>query len=151
MSRRRLVAVMGALLLTLGVAAPTQAATVHHFTVVERATTDTVIDNGDSVDSIGDLLAWGNKLYGPMNNHKVGRDEGWCIRTNPGFSWECSWTNLLRHGSITVQGPFRDDGSDTWLSVTGGTGSYANIRGQMRLHWRDALGTEFDFEFWVRY
>ena len=151
MSRIGLVAAMGALLLSLVVAAPTSAATMHHFTVVERATTDTVIDNGDGIDSIGDLLAWGNHLYGPADKHRVGRDEGWCVRTNPGFSWECSWTNLLHHGSISVQGPFRDDGSDTWLAVTGGTGIYSNVRGQMRLHARNLLGTEYDFEFWVRY
>ena len=142
---------MGALVLALTFAAPASAATMHHFTVVERATTDTVIDLGAPGDSIGDVLAFGNNLYGPANVHKVGRDEGWCVRTNPGVSWECSWTNLFRHGSITVQGPFTDDAADQWLSVTGGTGRYANVRGQMRLHWRNALGTEYDFEFWVRY
>ena len=151
MSRRRLFAALGAVLLALTIAGPASAESGHHFTVVERANTDTVIDNGDGLDTIGDLLAWGNHLFGPANLHRVGRDEGWCIRTNPGFSWECSWTNILRHGSISVQGPFRDDGSDTWLAITGGTGRYANATGQMRLHWRNPLGTEYDFEFFVNF
>ena len=67
------------------------------------------------------------------------------MRTNPGISWECSWTTILAGGAITVQGPFYDDLRDTQFSVTGGTGKYRNARGSMLLHARDALGTELDF------
>jgi hypothetical protein len=31
--------------------------------------------------------------------------------------------------------------------VTGGTGKYADARGQMTLHARDAKGSEYDFRF----
>jgi len=131
---------------TVVVAAPTGGAT---FTVVERATTDAVIDLGDAGDSVGDLLAFGNDVYDAANNTVVGRDEGGCTRTNPGLAWECTWTTILSGGSITVQGPFYDDLRDSWLAITGGTGKYANARGQMTLHARNALGTEFDFIFRV--
>jgi len=137
-----------AVLLGVGVvaAAPTGGRT---FTVVERATTDTVIDLGGAGDSIGDMLMFGNDVYNAANTTKVGRDEGVCFRTNPGLAWECTYTTILASGSITVQGPFYDDLRDSWLSITGGTGKYANARGQLTLHTRNALGTEFDFIFRV--
>ena len=66
-----------------------------------------------------------------------------------GQAWECSWTTFLHKGQITVQGPFYDDGSDSTLAITGGTGAYRNARGSMELHWRNPEGTEFDFVFHV--
>jgi allene oxide cyclase len=123
------------------------AGAVVQFTVVEHALTDLVIDLGATGDSIGDTLAFGNPVFNAANTKKIGRDEGSCVRTNPGKAWECSWTNLLPGGHITVQGPFNDDGSDSVLSITGGTGKYADVDGDMLLHWRNPGGTEFDFTF----
>lgn len=152
--RRRLVGgVSGAVILMLvmsSMASGVAAGSGHTFTVVERAVTDVVVDLGAPGDSVGDVLAFGNKLYNAANTKRVGRDQGYCVRTNVGKSWECSWTNILPRGHITVQGPFRDDGRDTLLSITGGTGRYANAHGQMRLHWRNPGGTEFDFTFMIQ-
>jgi allene oxide cyclase len=120
------------------------------FTVVERATTDVVIDVGAPGDSIGDSLAFGNQVFNAANTKKVGRDQGSCVRTKVGMAWECSWTTFLKDGQIVVQGPFFDDGSDSTLAITGGTGSYAGARGEMVLHFRNDLGTEFDFTFHLR-
>lgn len=115
------------------------------FTVVERATTDAVIDLGATGDSLGDMLMFGNNVYNAANTTKVGRDEGSCWRTNPGTAWECSWTVLLAHGSLVVQGPFYDSGRDSVLAITGGTGIYRTARGQMTLHARNKAGSEYDF------
>jgi len=52
---------------------------------------------------------------------------------------------LLAHGQITVEGPFYDT-HDSVLAVTGGTGTYANVRGSMELKSRSG-GTEYDFIF----
>jgi allene oxide cyclase len=112
--------------------------------VVERATTDTSVDLGASGDSIGDLLAFGNELFDRGNQIKVGTDQGSCVRTVPGQAYECTWTNSLAKGQITVQGPFLDSG-DSVLAITGGTGAYRKARGMMNLHARSA--TEFDFTF----
>jgi allene oxide cyclase len=112
--------------------------------VVERATTDTSVDLGASGDSIGDLLAFGNELFDRGNQIKVGTDQGSCVRTVPGQAYECTWTNSLAKGQITVQGPFLDSG-DSVLAITGGTGAYRKARGTMNLHARSA--TEFDFTF----
>jgi len=121
----------------------------HVVTVVERASTDAVIDLGDPGDSIGDLLMFGNDIYNKANTRVIGRDEGTCSRTNPGLAWECTWTTILAQGSLTVQGPFYDDLRVSRLAITGGTGAYWNARGEMLLKARDDLGSEFDFEFHI--
>ncbi len=118
-------------------------------TVVERAVSDTVIDLGATGDSLGDVLMFGNPIYDATNTTKIGRDEGSCARTNPGAAWECSYTTILKGGSLTVQGPFYDDLRDSFFAITGGTGTYRNARGQMRLHARNAQGTELDFVYSV--
>lgn len=114
-------------------------------TVVEHAVSDTVVDVGTPGDSLGDVLAFGNPIFNANNTAQIGRDQGYCIRTNVGESWECHWTVILDNGSLTVAGPFYDDLRDSQLAITGGTGAYRNARGEMTLHARDAAGTEFDF------
>lgn len=117
--------------------------------VVERATTDTVVDVGPADDSLGDSLAFANEVFDKTNTDIVGSDQGSCVRTVVGQAWECSWTTFLSKGQITVQGPFYDDGSDSTLAITGGTGAYRNARGSMELRWRNPEGTELDFVFHV--
>ncbi len=116
------------------------------FTVVERALTDTTADTGPVGDSVGDVLAFANPIFNARNTHKIGTDNGSCIRTAVGVSYECTWTTSLPGGSIVVSGPFLDAGDST-LAVTGGTGAYRGASGQMRLHARDAAGSAFDFTF----
>jgi allene oxide cyclase len=112
--------------------------------VVERATTDTTIDNGAAGDSIGDLLAFGNEVFDKTNTTKVGTDQGSCVRTVPGKAFECSWTTFLPGGQIVVQGPFFD-AADSTLAITGGTGRYRKARGTMDLHAIDASTFRFTF------
>jgi allene oxide cyclase len=123
----------------------------HHgttFGVVERATSDTVVDNGTVGDSIGDTLAFGNTIYDAANATAVGSDGGQCVRTVPGVSWECAFTTSLRNGQITVEGPFLDAGDSTF-SITGGTGAYRKATGTMDIHARDTTGSAYDFTFHV--
>jgi hypothetical protein len=117
--------------------------------LVERATTDAVIDTGATGDSSGDLLTFANEVYDAANKTKVGDDNGYCIRTVVGKAWECFWTLSLAKGQIMVEGPFYDKG-DSVLAVTGGTGAYARSRGEMHLHARDDKGTEYDFKYDLR-
>jgi allene oxide cyclase len=119
--------------------------TIH---VVERATSDTLIDNAPTGDSVGDTLAFGNAIYDSSNTTTVGSDGGQCVRTVPGVSWECAWTTSLKDGQITVEGPFLDAGDST-LAITGGTGAFRSATGTMDLHARDAQGTAYDFTFHV--
>ena len=112
--------------------------------LVEHAASDTVVDIGDKGDSIGDTLVFANDVYDEADQNKLGSDNGWCIRTAVGKAWECYWTLMLADGQITVDGPFLDAG-DSMLAITGGTGAYAGVRGDMKLHARDAKGSEYDF------
>jgi hypothetical protein len=114
--------------------------------LVEHATSDTVTDLGAKDDSAGDLLTFANDIYDATNAKKIGSDNGWCVRTVPGKAWECFWTLFLDAGQVTVEGPFLDAG-DSVLAVTGGTGKYAGVRGDMTLHARDAKGSEYDFVY----
>jgi hypothetical protein len=117
-----------------------------HYHFVEHARTDTVVDLRPKGDSRGDLLAFGNPVYNGRNTRQVGRDEGSCVRTTPGRTWECEWTLRLPAGHLVVQGPFFDR-RDSVLAITGGTGIWARARGQMVLHARNAKGTRYDFRY----
>ncbi len=112
--------------------------------LVEHADSDTVTDTGAQGDSVGDILTFNNEVFEDGNS--AGRDDGWCLRTVVGQTWECTWTTMLSDGQITVQGPFNDAG-DTVLVVTGGTGAFAGASGEMALHSRNDQGTEYDFVF----
>ena len=127
-------------------ALPAQSANTKSLNLVEHATTDAVTDTGAKGDSVGDLLTFANEVFDAKDAQKVGSDTGWCIRTVAGKSWECFWTLTLADGQITVEGPFLDAG-DSVMAVTGGTGKYAGVRGEMALHARDAKGSAYDFKY----
>jgi len=114
--------------------------------VVERPVGETTLDLGAKGDSVGDLLVFANKVYDAGNKTQVGSDQGYCVRTIVGKSWECFWTLSLAGGQITVEGPFLDTG-DSLMVVTGGTGKYAGAKGSMKLHPRDATPTGYDFTY----
>jgi allene oxide cyclase len=114
--------------------------------VVERAASDTVTDTGAKGDSVGDILTFANDIYDKDNKTLVGHDNGWCVRTVVGQAWECFWTVTLNEGQITVEGPYFDT-KDSALAVTGGTGEYKSVRGEMKLHARDDKGSEYDFVY----
>jgi hypothetical protein len=114
--------------------------------VVEHAATDKVTDLEPMGDSNGDVLTFANDLYDSTNKTKVGTDQGFCVRTAAGVSWECMWTAFLADGQITVEGPFYDAKGST-LAITGGTGAYKDAKGEMQLVYRDPKGAEFDFVY----
>jgi hypothetical protein len=114
--------------------------------VVERPVGETTVHRSGNRDTVGDLLVFANKVYDTANKIEVGSDQGYCVRTVAGKSWECFWTLTLKAGQITVEGPFLDSG-DSLLAVTGGTGKYAGARGSLKLHPRDATPTGYDFVY----
>ena len=132
--------VAGGVVAAPDIAGPT---TVH---VIEHANTDTFIDIKGNGDSTGDLLTFHNPVFDATNSTQVGRDQGECTRIVTGRSFECTWITHLPGGSITVEGPFSDDGN-TVLAITGGTGKFRNARGWMELKYHNPAGTEFDFVF----
>jgi hypothetical protein len=101
-------------------------------TLIERATTDTVSDTGAKGDNAGDILTFANEVFDSTNTAKMGSDDGVCIRTIAGTAWDCRWTLSLPEGQLMVQGPFYDK-ADSLLAIVGGTGQYADARGEMEL------------------
>jgi allene oxide cyclase len=120
------------------------ATAAEQISVVERPLNETTVHRSGERDTVGDLLVFANKVYDAANKAEVGSDQGYCVRTVVGKSWECFWTLVLKGGQITVEGPFMDSG-DSLLAVTGGAGKYAGARGSMKLHPRDATPTGYDF------
>lgn len=116
--------------------------TIH---VVEHAITDTEVP---AKDALGNQLVFHNPIFDAANKKQVGHDNGNCVRTVVGKVWECYWTVFLSAGQITVEGPFYDDGTDSMLAITGGTGTYQVVQGQMKLHARGKpVGSEYDFVY----
>jgi hypothetical protein len=114
--------------------------------VVERPSNETNIDIQPKGDSRGDLLVFANVVYDAANHVAVGSDQGFCVRVNPGKSWECQFTMMLKEGQIMTHGPFYDSG-DSAFAIVGGTGKYAGAKGVMKLHPRDAKVTSYDFRY----
>ena len=148
-----LVGVLAGALFTLHISSPTAQAndqtTVH---VVEHAITDTVQEFHPGHLSLGDVLGFHNPVFNESDQHQVGVDNGQCIRTvaTGKTEWECFWTVLLPQGQITVEGPYYDDGTDTTLTITGGTGDYLGAQGSMKLHARgNPVGSEYDFIYMI--
>lgn len=123
--------------------AVTQPTTLH---VIEHALTDKVIDTGKAGDTSGDLLTFNNPVFDATNRHKVGHDQGDCIRISPKQgTWECRWlTFIAGRGAIMVEGAFFD-GRDNTLAITGGTMEFRNARGSMKLMARKG-GYDFVFQ-----
>jgi allene oxide cyclase len=128
-------------------ARPASDPTVH---VIEHAVTDTVVPSGGGKDKTGNTLTFHNKVYDTADKRQVGTDQGFCIRIFPkAGSWECFWTTFLKHGQLTVEGPFYDT-KNSVLAITGGTGAYAGAGGEMQLKSRNG-GKEYDFIFHIQF
>jgi allene oxide cyclase len=149
-----IVGVIVGLLFNLHVAASVQASDSMTFTVVEHAITDTVQQFHPPKNSLGDVLGFHNPVFDAADKEQVGHDNGDCVRTvaTGKTEWECFWTVFLPKGQITVEGPYYDDGTDTILAITGGTGLYQDAHGQMRLHATgNPLGSEYDFIYMLEH
>ena len=108
----------------------------------------------DGFDSPGDVFVFDQKLLGADGLTVIGRNAGYCIRTDPGapdFSGtdhpnlpddpnnnygQCTWTlafneNSGYSGTITVSGREADIGTSE-VSIIGGTGDFVNASGMMR-------------------
>jgi hypothetical protein len=111
--------------------------TLHLVSVIEQGT---LLDLGPSGPSLGDeQVASGGLRHG---GQEVGR-----------FSFVCTWTGIhpqyanelcrgagrIAGGQITFEGLTRTDRDHHVWAVTGGTGTYRNARGQVRI--ADLSGT----------
>jgi len=110
-------------------------------------------DSEDGRDSPGDIFVFDQKLLAKDTKTVIGRNAGYCIRTDPGapdFSstdhptllddpdnnyGQCTWTltffNHSRYtGSITVSGREADLGASQ-VAIIGGTGDFIGATGML--------------------
>ncbi|XP_019426582.1 PREDICTED: allene oxide cyclase, chloroplastic-like [Lupinus angustifolius] len=92
-----------------------------------------------SVNSIGDLVPFSNKLYTGCLQKRVGITAGICIliqnkAEKKGDRYEAIYSFYFGdYGHISVQGPYLTY-EDTCLSVTGGSGIFQGVYGEVKLH-----------------
>ena len=114
----------------LGVAACSQESPQTLITVADARTDPArVIDMDEPGDSAGDMLVFDQPLL-DEDMEIIGNNSGTCIRTRVGHSLQCQWTLTFENGSIQVAGREFDQGTSV-ISITGGSGSYAGITGEM--------------------
>ena len=97
------------------------------------------IDLGDKGLSLGDQLVFSDTLY--RDDEKVGHDGATCTivrlsddKTTP--TANCVGTLSLNRGQITVEGLVTFSENDTspfTIAVTGGTGTYRSVGGEMEI------------------
>jgi allene oxide cyclase len=113
--------------------------------LIEHPSNETTVHTAKAgTDAVGDILSFANPVFDAANKQQVASDQGFCVRTVVGKSWECMWTMLLKEGLITVEGPFHDTG-DSIFAITGGTGKYEGAKGHMKLHPREGHPEAYDF------
>ncbi|KAL2329707.1 hypothetical protein Fmac_017288 [Flemingia macrophylla] len=92
-----------------------------------------------SVNSLGDLVPFSNKLYTGDLQKRIGITSGICIliqnkAEKKGDRYEAIYSFYFGdYGHIAVQGPYLTY-EDTFLAVTGGSGIFEGVKGQVKLH-----------------
>ncbi|KAJ1443064.1 Allene oxide cyclase [Sesbania bispinosa] len=92
-----------------------------------------------SVNSLGDLVPFSNKLYTGDLQKRIGITAGICIliqhkAEKKGDRYEAVFSFYFGdYGHISVQGPYLTY-EDTFLTVTGGSGIFEGVRGQVKLN-----------------
>ncbi|XP_050230517.1 allene oxide cyclase, chloroplastic-like [Mercurialis annua] len=90
------------------------------------------------VNSLGDLVPFSNKLYSADLQQRIGITAGLCIliQNKPGMKgdrYEATYSFYFGdYGHIAVQGPYLTY-EDTYLAVTGGSGIFEGVYGQVKL------------------
>ncbi|TYI13241.1 hypothetical protein ES332_A08G045500v1 [Gossypium tomentosum] len=92
-----------------------------------------------SVNSLGDLVPFSNKIYRGDLEKRIGITSGICILIEhkpelKGDRYEAIFSFYFGdYGHIAVQGPYLTY-QDTYLAITGGSGIFEGVSGQVKLH-----------------
>jgi hypothetical protein len=161
---RRLAGLLGVVVIVLGIIGVLRAVsaspdTANDRTAAKERTLTTlvksrereVVDLGPQGVSHGDLRVTNAPLYNATGTKRIGRFDAFCVITDPAdesaekaHMAECTYTYTLPGGEISAQGvqafpklpELTPGGVD---AVTGGTGKYAGVRGEIR---HEPRGTE---------
>ncbi len=112
--------------------------------------TDTVQEFHPPKESLGDMLGWHNLVYNASNTRQIATDNGYRVRTVAigKTEWECAGQPCFPAARSPSKAPYYDDGTDSALAITGGTGRYTGAEGTMLLDATgNPVGSEYDFIF----
>ena len=158
LSRRRgtvLLGALGVVVVVLGIMGVLRAVSAspnndkgRTLTVMTKTREVEVFDLGPQGATHGDMRVVNAPLYNESGKHKVGHLDQYCVTTNPAdepnekaHMAECSATTTLPGGEISVQG-VRSFPKLSGLpsrgveAISGGTGKYAGVRGEVVLETR---------------
>jgi hypothetical protein len=127
--------VLGALALSVGSLAT---ASAHHgsdknvrLVFIEKSTAATFVDvdKSGAAPTAGDVFVFQANLLDPTTNAQMGTVEGHCTIITETLS-DCDASGILAGGQIRAAGANTDTAVNV-LAVTGGTGIYRNVSGQI--------------------
>ena len=100
---------------------------------IEKSTAGTFVDVDKSggAPTVGDVFVFQSDLFDAATNAKVGTVEGHCTVITASLS-DCDASGILAGGQIRVGGATTDANVNV-LAVTGGTGIYRNVSGQITI------------------
>ena len=131
-----------------------------NLTVLVKNREASVVDLDPQGSSQGDMRVVNAPLYNASGKQKVGRFDVVCVSTDPAdeakekyHMAQCTYTYTLAGGEITAQGvsafPKLSEIPSTAVdAVSGGTGKYAGVRGEVSLQTRaNKAISAFTFHF----
>jgi hypothetical protein len=144
-----LLAVGGVVGAQVGSASTRASSSQHTLTLIERNIQVAVIDLGTPGPSMGDLRVGHAQLYNEQGTQLVGRIDFFLSLTDTGATPEpvvlkANYTLSFSQGTIEIGGLSRRAAitslpPDDRLAITGGTGSYRGVQGEMHLTTRGAV------------
>jgi hypothetical protein len=94
-----------------------------------------VVSGPDDEHHAGETLAYSVRLVSSEDGRRVGVEQGTCVKLRRSSEESyCDFVAHLLNGDLTVQGTFATDGSQSFLTITGGTGAYEGASGYWRQH-----------------
>ena len=96
-----------------------------------RAARSDDVDKSGAAPTVGDVFVFQSDLFDAATHAKVGTVEGHCTMITDTLS-DCDASGILAGGQIRVAGASTDADVNV-LAVTGGTGIYRNVSGQITI------------------
>jgi hypothetical protein len=126
----------------------------HHHTnlvVYEHSAHYKTIVVGTQQDPRGNYYVFDDPVYNNTDQHPIGFSEGLCTYTSKTIT-QCDWTLIFASGKITISGAALESDVVTTYAVTGGTGIYRQISGQVVLKYmKVGSQDEYKYDFDVEY
>jgi hypothetical protein len=91
------------------------------------------VDAGVAGDSVGDMNIFAFRVYTGRGGRRIGAGHGYCVRTEVGRASTCTTNTSLPGGRIVLQWEEHDGERVSRAAITGGTGRYRDMRGELRL------------------